>query len=238
MGGVRQKRPKVKMSGQTVVRQLSGNAQGNTANATTNAAAGMPLVACFAMVVSNPPWQGKARLPNGPVWEGPSKTTVSERFSQAFWVPNVLFIYGTNPGCCGYQGDFWKRFEVQLFRKATPGLLDSCWWNRSIFGCRRRAKAARMAGFLVDNPIYSEKEPLSEIFRQRLGHRTGVPTPARPRFEIDPSQGLRKTLSADRGNQTHAHCLGSEADGWKLNADRARQPNRSLWLRPPAALVS
>src|SRR5437867_1313188 len=67
--------------------------------------------------------------------------------------------------------------------------------------------------FLVDNPIYSEKEPLSEIFRQRLGHRTGVPTPARPRFEIDPSQGLRKTLSADRRNQTHAHCLGSEADG-------------------------
>src|SRR6059036_3721737 len=67
-----------------------------------------------------------------------------------------------------------------------------------------------MAGFLVDNPIYSEKEPLSEIFRQRLGHRTGVPTPARPRFEIDPSQGLRKTLSADRGNQTHPHCLGSQ----------------------------
>src|SRR5207249_12093172 len=50
-------------------------------------------------------------------------------------------------------------------------------------------------------------------YRQRLGHRTGVPTPARPRFELDPSQGLRKTLSADRGNQTHAHCLGSEADG-------------------------
>src|SRR2546427_8951006 len=42
-------------------------------------------------------------------------------------------------------------------------------------------------------------------YRQRLGYRTGVSTPARPRFEIDSTQGLRNTLSADRGNQTHSH---------------------------------
>src|SRR5439155_380769 len=115
MGGVRQKRPKVKMSGQTVVRQLSGNAQGNTANATTNAAAGMLRNGCVQSAVTR-----KSKITKRTCLGGPLKDNCFRAVLPSVLSPECPFYLWDKSWLLRLSGRFLKAFRSPTLSESHP----------------------------------------------------------------------------------------------------------------------